>query len=55
VLTTAPLALAVNAEHPPHKLAALVAYAKANPRKHNYGASIGTPPHLAGEMFNVLT
>jgi tripartite-type tricarboxylate transporter receptor subunit TctC len=40
---------------PIHNIAELVAYAKANPGKLNFGASIGTPPHIAGEMFNVLT
>ena len=33
----------------------MIAYAKANPGKLNFGASIGTPPHISGEMFNVLT
>jgi tripartite-type tricarboxylate transporter receptor subunit TctC len=55
LISTAPLVLAVNAELPIHNIAELVAYAKANPGKLNFGASIGTPPHISGEMFNVLT
>jgi tripartite-type tricarboxylate transporter receptor subunit TctC len=55
LISTAPLVLAVNADLPVHNIAELVAYAKANPGKLNFGASIGTPPHISGEMFNVLT
>jgi tripartite-type tricarboxylate transporter receptor subunit TctC len=55
LISTAPLVLAVNSELPIHNIAELVAYAKANPGKLNFGASIGTPPHISGEMFNVLT
>ena len=55
LISTAPLVLAVNAQLPIHTIAELVAYAKANPGKLNSGASIGTPPHISGEMFNVLT
>jgi tripartite-type tricarboxylate transporter receptor subunit TctC len=32
-----------------------VAYAKANPGKLNFGASLGTPPHLMGALFKHLT
>jgi tripartite-type tricarboxylate transporter receptor subunit TctC len=40
---------------PAHTVKELVAYAKANPGKLNYGGVIGTPPNLAGEMFKHLT
>jgi tripartite-type tricarboxylate transporter receptor subunit TctC len=55
LISTAPLVLAVNAQLPVNTIADLVAYAKANPGKLNFGASIGTPPHISGEMFKVLT
>jgi tripartite-type tricarboxylate transporter receptor subunit TctC len=40
---------------PVHSVKELVAYAKANPGKLNYGAVVGTPPHLSGEMFKHIT
>jgi tripartite-type tricarboxylate transporter receptor subunit TctC len=55
LISTAPLVLAVNAQLPIHNISDLVAYAKSNPGKLNFGASIGTPPHISGEMFKVLT
>ena len=55
LISTAPLVLAVNAQMPIHNIAELVTYAKANPGKLNFGASIGTPPHISGEMFKVRT
>jgi tripartite-type tricarboxylate transporter receptor subunit TctC len=55
LLSTAPLVVAVNSEIPVHSVAELIAYAKANPGKLNYGATIGTPPHMSGEMFKVIT
>jgi tripartite-type tricarboxylate transporter receptor subunit TctC len=55
LISTAPLVLGVNAQLPIQNIADLVAYAKANPGKLNFGASIGTPPHISGEMFKVLT
>ena len=33
----------------------LVAYAKANPGKLNYGSGLGTPPHIAWGMFKLQT
>jgi tripartite-type tricarboxylate transporter receptor subunit TctC len=55
LLSSTPQVLAVNASLPVHSVKQLVAYAKANPGKLNYGAVIGTPPHLSGEMFKHLT
>src|SRR6202166_4370227 len=36
---------------PARTVAEFIAYAKANPGKLNYGASIGTPPHLLSTLF----
>ncbi len=55
LVSSAPLVLAVNRSVPVHSVKELVAYAKAHPGKLNYGAVIGTPPHLSGEMFKHLT
>lgn len=55
LVSSAPLVLAVQKSVPAHNVKELVAYAKANPGKLNYGAVIGTPPHLSGEMFKHIT
>ncbi len=55
LVSSAPLVLAVHNSVPAHTVKELVAYAKANPGKLNYGAVIGTPPHLSGEMFKHIT
>jgi tripartite-type tricarboxylate transporter receptor subunit TctC len=55
LVSSAPLVLAVHKSVPVHSVKELVAYAKANPGKLNYGAVIGTPPHLSGEMFKHIT
>ena len=55
LISSTPQVLAVSAMVPVHSVRELVAYAKANPGKLNYGAVIGTPPHLSGEMFKHLT
>ena len=47
--------LAVRRDLPVGTFAELIAYAKANPGKLNYASSgIGTPPHLAGELFKTM-
>ncbi len=55
LIASTPQVLAVTPQLPVQTVADLVAYAKANPGKLNFGASTGTPPHLHGEMFKVIT
>lgn len=55
LVSSTPQVLAINAAIPVHSVKELVAYANANPGKLNYGAAIGTPPHLSGEMFKRIT
>jgi tripartite-type tricarboxylate transporter receptor subunit TctC len=40
-----------NIDVPAQTIGEFVAYAKANPGKLNYGAGLGTPPHLLGTLF----
>ena len=49
------LVLAVTPSLPVKSVAELVAYAKANPGKLNYGSGLGTPPHIAWGMFKLQT
>ena len=52
----APSTVVVHPSFPVHSVAELIAYAKANPGKVNYGsAGIGTVGHVAGEYFAIET
>ncbi len=48
-----PQALVVAPSVPARTVQDFIAYAKANPGKPNYGAGLGTPPHLLGTLFKV--
>jgi tripartite-type tricarboxylate transporter receptor subunit TctC len=52
---TIPFVLVLHPSVPAKTVTELIAHAKANPGKHNYASSgIGTPPHLAGELFKAM-
>jgi tripartite-type tricarboxylate transporter receptor subunit TctC len=48
-----PHVFVVGPEVPAKTVAEFVAHAKQHPGKLNYGAAIGTPPHLLGTLFKV--
>ena len=51
-----PLVMVVNPSVPAKTVPEFIAYAKANPGKINMASpGIGTTPHLAGELFKVMT
>ncbi len=50
-----PMILAASAALPVKSVADLVAHAKANPGKLNYGSGLGTPPHIALGLFRLMT
>ena len=55
LVSTVPFVLVVHPSLAARNLAELIALAKANPGKLNYASSgIGTPPHLAGELFKSM-
>src|SRR5262249_60883528 len=52
IMTSIPTTLTVRIDFPARSVAELVAYAKANPGKVNFGSQgVGTTPHLTGELF----
>jgi tripartite-type tricarboxylate transporter receptor subunit TctC len=55
LIATVPFVLVVHPSAEARTLLELVALAKSNPGKLNYASSgIGTPPHLAGELFKSM-
>jgi tripartite-type tricarboxylate transporter receptor subunit TctC len=55
-LASSPLVLVVHPSFPPKSVKELVAFLKARPNDINYGSSgNGSPPHLATELFKLLT
>jgi tripartite-type tricarboxylate transporter receptor subunit TctC len=56
IMTSIPNTLVVRSDFPANSVAELIAYAKTNPGKVNFGSQgVGTTPHLTGELFARLS
>jgi tripartite-type tricarboxylate transporter receptor subunit TctC len=55
LVSRVPFVLGIAAAVPADTLAEFIAYARAHPGQLNFGATIGTPPHLVGELFKLET
>ncbi len=56
VLAEGPLVLSLHPSFPPRSVKEFIAFLKARPGEINYGSSgNGSPPHLATELFKLLT
>ena len=56
IFAITPIVLMVNPALPINNVQELIAYAKANPGKVNFGsAGVGSTPHLSGELFKNMT
>jgi tripartite-type tricarboxylate transporter receptor subunit TctC len=56
LIANSPVIVVVNPNEPIRSIAELIAYAKANPGKLNHATpGIGTPQHLAAELFKSMT
>jgi tripartite-type tricarboxylate transporter receptor subunit TctC len=56
IMTSIPNTLVVRSDFPAGSVAELIAHAKANPGKVNFGSQgVGTTPHLTGELFARVT
>ena len=55
LVSSVPLVLVAKPALPIHSAPELIAYAKANPGRLNFGFPTGTLPHLTGELFRLRT